>query len=61
MDKRTRGRIRILHEILENGALSDAQILSLYSGDDVLNLRLARLVEKINSGESGGLLVWRAR
>lgn len=38
-------RIRILHEILENGALSEAEILSLYSGDDVLDLRLQRLVE----------------
>jgi len=38
-------RIRILHEIRENGALSEAQILALYSGDDVLDLRLARLVE----------------
>lgn len=38
-------RIRILHEIRENGALGEAQILSLYSGDDVLELRLARLLE----------------
>ena len=38
-------RIRILHEIREHGALSEAEILSLYSGDDVLDLRLARLVE----------------
>ena len=38
-------RIRILHEVRENGALSRAQIASLYSCDDVLDLRLARLVE----------------
>jgi hypothetical protein len=38
-------RIRILHEIRESSALSEAQILSLYSSDDILDMRLARLVE----------------